>query len=154
MSLLDAIIPPQQQTAAGLLGPLPQGAAPGAPGAPGTPLVDPLTATNAWAMAQNKAAYGTDDPAKLGMLGSAGFPLMSDPRMVQDHLAQLAQGTITQPGVSQAAAEDEFWRQLRGRGGGWGTGSGWGGGEGEMGTGGGGAGASGGGAGQDASGQW
>jgi hypothetical protein len=91
------------------------------------------------------------------MLGAAGFPLFNDPRMIQDHLAQLAQGTVTEPGVSAQAAQDEFFRQLQMANRGWQGGSGWGGyggGEGEMGAGGGGEHASGGGQGQDASGQW
>jgi len=152
--LLTPFPDPQASATLSLLGTHQLGTPPGTvtptPAAP----TDPMSATNAWVTGMNQNAYGTSDPAKLGLLGSAGFPLWNDPRLVQDHLAQLAQGTITAPGVTPQAAEDEFWRQMRGgnRGGGWA--GGYGGGEGEMGSGGGGAGASGGGAGQDASGQW
>lgn len=152
--LLTPFPDPQASATLSLLGTHQLGTPPGTvtptPAAP----ADPATATNAWAAAMNQNAYGTDDPAKLGLLGSAGFPLWNDPRLVQDHLAQLAQGTITAPGVTQQAAEDEFWRQMRGGRGGSGWAGGDGGREGEGGAGGGGAGASGGGAGQDASGQW
>lgn len=152
--LLTPFPDPQASATLSLLGTHQLGTPPGTvtptPAAP----VDPATATNAWAAAMNQNAYGTDDPAKLGLLGSAGFPLWNDPRLVQDHLAQLAQGTITAPGVTQQAAEDEFWRQMRGGRGGASWAGGDGGREGEGGAGGGGAGASGGGAGQDASGQW
>jgi uncharacterized membrane protein YgcG len=154
--LLTPFPDPQASAALSLLGTHQLGTAPGTVTPTPTAPVDPATATNAWAAAMNQNAYGTDDPAKLGLLGSAGFPLWNDPRLVQDHLAQLAQGTITAPGVTQQAAEDEFRRQMAmaNRNYGGGGGSGWGGGEGEMGSGGGGASASGGGQGEDASGSW
>jgi hypothetical protein len=122
-----------------------QAAQPQAPAAP--PYQTPRAATDAWAAQMNQNAYGKD-PAMQGLAGSAGFPLWSDPRMVQDHLAQLAQGTISTPGVDPQDAQDELMRRIRG--GGWGgPGGGYGGGEGG-GTSGGGSG----GQGQDASGQW
>ena len=48
---------------------------------------NPLQATQMWGQQQDANVYGTSDPARLGMLGSAGFPLWSDPRMQQDFAA-------------------------------------------------------------------
>lgn len=39
----------------------------------------------------NHNAYGTADPTHLGILGSAGFPSFSDPRMIHGYLATMAQ---------------------------------------------------------------
>jgi len=92
--------------------PTPQ-AAPAPPQAPQTA----LGAVTDWANAMNKNAYGYDPTTAkgqqaLGILGSQGFPLMNDPRLIQDRLAQMAQGTVKVPGVSQEQAMDEFRRQL------------------------------------------
>jgi len=84
-------------------------AQPQAPAAP--PYQTPRAATDAWAAQMNQTAYGKD-PAMQGLAGSAGFPLWSDPRMVQDHLAQLAQGTISTPGVDPQDARDELMKQI------------------------------------------
>ena len=153
---------PQASATLSLLGTHQLGTPPGTVTPTPTAPVDPLTATNAWAASMNKNAFGTLlDPGNehnAAIALASGMPTWNDPRLIQDHLAQLAQGTITTPGVTAQAAQDELERQLRaanfnyygaGPGGRPGYGS-----EGEMGSGGGGAGASGGGAGQDASGQW
>jgi len=128
-----------------LLGPQP---APGAAAAAGTPTIplSPLQRASQIGDLMNRNAYGTADPQHLGQLGSAGFPLFSDPRMVQGYL-----GTMAQNGDEDAA---EALRRMLGGASAWGGRGAYGGGEGEMGSGGGGAGASGGGAGQDASGKW
>jgi len=83
-----------------------QGPAPVAP-----PYQTPRAATDAWAAQMNQNAYGKD-PAMQGLAGSAGFPMWSDPRMIQDHLAQLAQGTISTPGVDPQDARDELLKQI------------------------------------------
>ena len=48
---------------------------------------NPLQATQMWGQQQNQNVYGTSDPQRLGLLGTAGFPLWSDPRMQQDFAA-------------------------------------------------------------------
>jgi len=70
----------------------------------------------------NRNAYGTDNQQTLGILGGAGFPLFSDPRLIQDQLATMAQG-------GNRDAEDELRRMIPGFQGG-GYGGGWGGNEG------------------------
>jgi len=157
VGLLTTPLPtdPQASQTMSLLGAAPLMPVPLPPKPPQMP-VDPMTATNAWAAGMDNNAYGAD-LAKSALAYNAGFPSFQDPRLIQDHLAQLASGAITAPGVSAQAAQDEFFRQLQMAnrnygGGGWG---GYGGGEGETGAGGGGEhGTGSGGHGQDASGQW
>lgn len=50
-----------------------------------------LTAANAWGEQMNRQNFGmgSDSPA-LGIAASHGLPLFTDPRVIQDHLAQLA----------------------------------------------------------------
>jgi len=97
--------------------PTPQ-AAPAPPQAPQTA----LGAVTDWANAMNKNAYGYDPTTAkgqqaLGILGSQGFPLMNDPRLIQGRLADMVQGNVPLPkGVSMQDVQDEFWRQLYGRG--------------------------------------
>ena len=74
-------------------------------------------------MATNKAVYGTTDTQTLGMMGAAGFPLYSDPRLIQDRLAQ----TYQAGGPNAQAAYDEFLRQTGQQGSGYGSGGGGGG---------------------------
>lgn len=90
-------------------------------------------------MGLNQNVYGTTDTTKLGMLGAAGFPLYTDPRLLQDRLAQ----TYQAGGPDAQAAYDELMRQFA-RASGSGAG----------GEGGGVSGGGSGGHGQDASGQW
>jgi hypothetical protein len=91
--------------------------------APATP-ISARQSVNDWAASQNKNAYGTANPMLPG-----DFPQFTDPRLIQGRLADMAQGTVKVPGVSQQDAEDEFWRQMYGRRPGWGGGAGgWGGG--------------------------
>ena len=59
-------------------------------------------------MGLNQNVYGTTDPQKLGMLGTAGFPLYTDPRLMQDRLAQ----TYQAGGPDAQAAYDELMRQF------------------------------------------
>lgn len=68
--------------------PTPQAPAAAAP-AVNSP-ADSINAANQWAAGMNKQAYGTSDPMLLGIAGSSGHPLWSDPRLLQDHLATLA----------------------------------------------------------------
>ena len=112
----------------------------GAAPTPAQPQLSPLQRANQIGALMNHNAYGTSDQEQLGRLGGFGFPMFTDPRMVQGYL-----GTMAQNGDDDAA--EALRRMLRG-GGGW-AGGGYGGGEGG-GTSGGGSG----GAGQDASGQW
>jgi uncharacterized membrane protein YgcG len=130
----------------------PQAAAPAAPqAAPAPPqaptYTSPYPASPAYQaayntqMGLNQNVYGTTDTAKLGMLGTAGFPLYTDPRLMQDRLAQ----TYQAGGPDAQAAYDELMRQFAQASGGGGYGGG---------TGGGTSGGGSGGHGQDASGQW
>jgi uncharacterized membrane protein YgcG len=131
----------------------PQAAAPAAPqAAPAPPqaptYTSPYPASPAYnaayntQMGLNQNVYGTTDPQKLGMLGLSGAPLYTDPRLLQDRLAQ----TYQAGGPDAQAAYDELMRQFAQASGG---GGGYGGG-----TGGGVSGGGSGGHGQDASGQW
>jgi hypothetical protein len=128
----------------------PQAAAPAAPQAAAAPpqaptYTSPYPASPAYnaayntQMGLNQNVYGTTDPQKLGMLGTAGFPLYTDPRLLQDRLAQ----TYQAGGPDAQAAYDELMRQFA-RASGSGAG----------GEGGGVSGGGSGGHGQDASGQW
>lgn len=97
-----------------------------------TPL---MQATDA-AQQQQNMVYGGGHPISArnqGILSAAGFPSFMDPRLIQGRLATMAQG-------GDAAAHDEFMRQIHGGGGGGGGLLGIGGGasEGETGAGGGG----------------
>jgi|SRR5215467_682448 len=93
----------------------PAGAAPAA-AAP----TQPMSVTDAvtqWANAQNKNAYGVDPttPAgqqQLGILGSAGFPMFGDPRTTMDYLAQISQGTVTNPNITAQQALAQFQQML------------------------------------------
>ena len=127
----------------------PQAAAPAAPqAAPAPPqaptYTSPYPASPAYnaayntQMGLNQNVYGTTDTTKLGMLGAAGFPLYTDPRLLQDRLAQ----TYQAGGPDAQAALDELrrlWAPTSGGGGG---------GAGDL------SGGGSGGQGQDASGQW
>lgn len=107
-------------------------AAPAAdPAAPPASPQTALDAVNAWAAKMNQNAYGFDPTTnagqqQLGILGSAGFPLWNDSRMIQDQLAQWATPGATLPqGITQQMALDEFHRQLAmASGGGYGGGTG------------------------------
>ena len=57
---------PQASQTMSLLGSAPMMPAPVTPKPPQMP-VDPMTATNAWATAMNRNAYGTADPQTLGV---------------------------------------------------------------------------------------
>ena len=109
---------PTDPFAAGRAAAAAQGPAPVAP-----PYQTPRAATDAWSAAQDNAVYGAGDPKTRGMQGTAGFPMWSDPRMQQDHLAQLAMGTISTPGVDPQDARDELLRRISGMGGGGGSGA-------------------------------
>ena len=89
-------------------------------------------------MGLNQNVYGTTDTQKLGMLGTAGFPLYTDPRLMQDRLAQTYQAGGPD---AQAASTNSGGCGHRASGGG-------GGGAGDL------SGGGSGGHGQDASGQW
>ena len=69
-------------------------------------------------MGLNKSVYGTADTQTLGMMGAAGFPLYTDPRLMQDRLAQ----TYQAGGPDAQAAYDELMRQFAGSSSGGGTG--------------------------------
>jgi hypothetical protein len=71
-------------------------------------------------MGLNNNVYGTTDPQKLGTLGMAGFPLYTDPRLIQDRLAQAYEAG----GPDAQAAYDELMRQFAPAGGGGGGGTG------------------------------
>ena len=100
----------------------PPAAAPAAPAA--APAPTPQTAlseANAWANTQDQNVYHVDPATAqgqltLGVLADAGFPMFQNPAAIQDHLAQIAQGTIQVPGISQQQAYDEFMRQINGGG--------------------------------------
>ena len=96
------------------------------PAAPPAPPQTALDAVNAWAAKMNQNAYGFDPTTnagqqQLGILGSAGFPLMNDPRLIQGQLADWGMGTGTVPlpqGITKQMALDEFHRQMAMAGGG------------------------------------
>lgn len=78
-----------------------------------------LDAVNNWANAQDKNVYGVDPSTAQGqqhlaILASAGFPMWQNPVSTQDQLAQMAQGTVQVPGISQQQAYDAFMRQVQG----------------------------------------
>src|SRR5215469_17706227 len=93
----------------------PAGAAPAA-AAP----TQPMSVTDAlqqWANKQNQNLYGFDPTAAggqqhLGILGSAGFPMFGDPRTTMDYLAQLSQGTVTNPNITPQQALAQFQQML------------------------------------------
>jgi|SRR5215469_17255373 len=80
----------------------------------------PMSVTDAvtqWANAQNKNAYGVDPttgqgPQTMGILGTAGFPQFGDPRTTMDYLAQLSQGTVTNPNITPQQALAQFQQML------------------------------------------
>ena len=127
----------------------PQAAAPAAPqAAPAPPqaptYTSPYPASPAYQaayntqMGLNQNVYGTTNAQTLGTMGMAGFPLYTDPRLMQDRLAQ----TYQAGGPDAQAALDELrrlWAPASGGGGG---------GAGDL------SGGGSGGQGQDASGQW
>ena len=94
----------------------PAGAAPAA-AAP----TQPMSVTDAlqqWANKQNQNLYGFDPTAAggqqhLGILGSAGFPQFGDPRTTMDYLAQLSQGTVTNPNITPQQALAQFQQMLQ-----------------------------------------
>jgi len=124
--------------------PAPAAAAPAGPGANnggGSFGAEPFADARAQGMAMNQNAYHTTDPTKLGMLGTAGFPLFTGPASVQDLAAKQIQA-VSDP-YQQEFMRQQFLRQLMPSGA-----NGGGGGAGDL------SGAGSGGQGQDASGQW
>jgi hypothetical protein len=111
------LLDPFMQKALAQLAPAQAGTTAATPGAAAVPAQRPaaLDVVNAAAQLANKNAYGTADQEKLGALASAGFPMMSDPRVIQDQLATMAQ-------AGDQDALETFRRMMSG---GWG--SGWGG---------------------------
>jgi hypothetical protein len=90
--------------------------------------VSALSSVMDWAKQQDQNVYG-NDLSKSALATGAGFPSFQDPRLIQDRLAQIAQGTVKVAGVDPRDAQDELMRQIRG--GGWGGWGGEGGGAGE-----------------------
>jgi len=129
----------QPQAVAPTAAPQPVPTAPAGPAYPSPYPVSPAyQAAYDQQMGLNKSVYGTADPQTLGVMGAAGFPLYSDPRLIQDRLAQ----TYQAGGPDAQAALDELrrlWAPASGGGGG---------GAGDL------SGGGSGGHGQDASGQW
>ena len=80
----------------------------------------PMSVTDAvtqWANKQNQNAYGVDPttPAgtqQLAILAGAGFPMFGDPRTTMDYLAQLSQGTQTNPNITAQQALAQFQQML------------------------------------------
>jgi len=77
----------------------------------------PQMAVQQWANAQNKNAYGVDPTApagtqQLAVLAGAGFPMFGDPRTTMDYLAQLSQGTVTNPNITAQQALAQFQQML------------------------------------------
>lgn len=97
--------------------PAPPTAVPAAatPATPNSPAAA-LSAANAWGDQMNRQNFGLgSDSAALGVAAGHGMPLFSDPRMIQDHLAQQAMA-----GDQNAAMALQ--RLLRGGGAGFGGG--------------------------------
>ena len=102
----------------------PQAAAPAAPQAAAAPpqaptYTSPYPASPAYQaayntqMGLNQNVYGTTNAQTLGTMGMAGFPLYTDPRLMQDRLAQ----TYQAGGPDAQAAYDELMRQFGQQGG-------------------------------------
>lgn len=81
----------------------------------------PMSEANAWANQQNQNVYHADPSTaqgqqNLAMLAGAGFPMFQNPAAIQDHLAQIAQGTIQVPGMSPEQARTALLQQINGGG--------------------------------------
>lgn len=81
----------------------------------------PMSEANAWANTQDQNVYHADPATAqgqqtLGVLASAGFPMFQNPAAIQDHLAQIAQGTIQVPGMSPEQARTALLQQINGGG--------------------------------------